>query len=120
MSTINIQSVIANRQPRESKKSADYNLTHHARYSVSQFNKEAGIDSIDVLPADGNKGTGFMVDNVGNSLGAVSKAVMDAISTGEEFTPVISIVTVDDQPDAQPFFLMHKRGEGKASVATFK
>lgn len=112
--------VLNNRQTNTGKKSDGYNLTHHARYSVSQFNKEAGIDSLDVLPADGTKGTGFMVDNVGNSLGAVSKAVMDAISTGEEFTPVISIVTVDDQPDGQPFFLMHKRGEGKAPVATFK
>ena len=111
--------VLNNRQPSKSSND-DYALIHHARYSVTQFNKEAGIESLDILPADGNKGTGFMTDSVGNSLGAVSKAVMDSINSGEQFTPVISIVSVKDQPDTPPFFLMHKRGEGKAAVATFK
>lgn len=113
------QDVLNNRQASKSSND-DYSLIHHARYSVRQFNKEAGIESLDVLPADGNKGTGFMVDGVGNSLGAVSKAVMVAIDTGEQFTPVISIVSVKDDPDTPPFFLMHKRGEGKTAVATFK
>lgn len=112
------QEVLNNRQASKSTND-DYSLVHHDRMSVTQFNKKAGIESVTVIPAKG-KGTGFMTDTVGNSLGAVSKAVMDAISTGEQFTPVISIVSVKDDPDTAPFFLMHKRGEGKAAVATFK
>ena len=85
------------------------------RYSVKQFINKSHASKVDIIKSP-KTGKYFMSDDAGRAIGGVSEAVVDALGNGENFTPVVSLVTT---PEGASFYLMHKTGEGNAPVHTF-
>lgn len=97
----------------------NYNLKIENTVSPSKFKEAQGIESIDVKENPQKKGSYFMTDEVGNLIGGVSEELVKRSASGESVTPVISWVTPlneDGTPSAEPFFLLHRKGEGAQTI----
>lgn len=86
---------------------SDRKLKFHESLTVEQFKNRMNVSTIKVKR---NPKTGLLFMTYGAAVGAVS-------SSGIPTNPMISLVEPEEGGDQ--FWLLHKEGEGAATIATF-